>query len=577
MPEVRSITSPLLDSPPSDVRRYGNYYLVRKLAEGGMAEIFLAKQVGAEGFERNVVIKRMLPHLSSIPDFVNMFLDEARLAARLAHHNIVQINDLGLADGCYFICMEYLPGEDFSTLVRTSGTQGAYLPLPIVARVIADAARGLHFAHEFSDEAGQPVNIVHRDVSPSNIYVTYQGQVKMLDFGIARAESRVTRTTAGVVKGKYMYMSPEQGRGEIVDRRSDVFSLGVSLFEACTHVRPFAKDNDLAILNAVLKADFLPPRSYRADLSPELERIILKAMAASREDRFQTAGEMAFALEAFITQSPDSGSVAQLPALMRTLFGDNRYVAKTRIPTLASLAEAGVPVPGYIPPRETYAPSTPARQELVSSGVTKSVAVQLKDGKAISLGAPAEPAAPSAPAASLASRARWALIAAGLVLLVGLGVVAGRWKRESPSAEAPPVEPAPQVVAPVVPAPSLTPVPTLEPVIEKPAVEPNKPTRLPKRVQLQAQDVERVVGRSRASIMRCFELHKADLTKDQGVTQIRFTILGNGEVARPSVAGDLEGTKVARCLEGRVGSLHFPPHVDKELTLSLPLKYQVAR
>ncbi|MBS1149294.1 MAG: masK, partial [Myxococcaceae bacterium] len=154
------------------VRPFGKYFLVRKLAEGGMAEIFLAKQVGVEGFEKNVVIKRMLQHLSSVTDFVNMFLDEARLATRLAHPNIVQINDLGHTDGCYYICMEYLAGEDFSTLLRTSARRREYAPLNIALRVLSEAATGLHYAHEFTDAKGNPMNVVHRDVSPSNIFIT---------------------------------------------------------------------------------------------------------------------------------------------------------------------------------------------------------------------------------------------------------------------------------------------------------------------------------------------------------------------------------------------------------------------
>src|SRR5690349_3227989 len=161
------------------IERYGKYFLVRKIGEGGMAEIFLAKHVGAEGFERNVVIKRMLQHLSSVSDFIKMFLDEARLAARLAHQNIIQIHDLGLADGCYYIAMEYLAGEDLSTLLRTAERRREFGPLQVVMKVIAEAAHGLHFAHEFTDDQGKRIGLVHRDISPSNIYVTYQGQVKL--------------------------------------------------------------------------------------------------------------------------------------------------------------------------------------------------------------------------------------------------------------------------------------------------------------------------------------------------------------------------------------------------------------
>jgi len=217
-------------TPDTSVKRFGKYFLVRKLAEGGMAEIFLAKLVGAEGFERDVVIKRMRDALTHDTNFVNMFLDEARLAVRLVHPNVIQIHELGLEAGCYFICMEYLPGEDFSTVVRTAHQKRQYVPYHLVARVIADAANGLHFAHEFTDSSGRNLGIVHRDISPSNVYLTYQGQVKVLDFGIAKANSRVTNTAAGTVKGKYVYMAPEQARGEAVDRRADVFSLGVSLY-----------------------------------------------------------------------------------------------------------------------------------------------------------------------------------------------------------------------------------------------------------------------------------------------------------------------------------------------------------
>src|SRR5262245_45555032 len=326
-------------APSEPVRQFGKYFLVRKLAEGGMAEIFLAKLVGAEGFERDVVIKRMLKHLSAVNDFVNMFLDEAKLAARLVHPNVIQINELGVADGCYFICMEYLPGEDFSTVIRTAGRKREYVPLAVVARVMADAAHGLAYAHDFTDATGKAMGIVHRDISPSNIYVTYQGQVKVLDFGIAKAESRLTTTTAGVVKGKYMYMAPEQAKGVKVDRRADVFSLGVSLYEALTHYRPFSRENDLAILNAVLKCDFKPPRELRKDLPQELEAIILKAMAAKPEDRYQTAAAMAADLERFLGTTSGATNVG---TYMRTLFGEERVSFRSRIPSLADLAQSGV-------------------------------------------------------------------------------------------------------------------------------------------------------------------------------------------------------------------------------------------
>lgn len=305
-----------------------------------MAEIFLAKLLGADGFERNVVIKRMLPHLSNIPDFVEMFRDEARLAAKLAHPNIIQIQELGFTEGCYYICMEYLAGEDFSTTLRLAGRRRQYLPYPIVLRVLIDSARGLHYAHEFANESGQPLNVVHRDISPSNLYVTYQGQVKVLDFGIAKAESRLVNTRTGVVKGKYMYMAPEQARGQEVDRRADIFALGVSLFEALTHVRPFSRENDLAVLNALLHNEFKHPRELRPDLPEALEAIVLKAMAPFAGDRYPTAEAFAQDLEVFLGENYSGVGTQQLGPFLRSHFGDERYTERTRIPTLASLSAA---------------------------------------------------------------------------------------------------------------------------------------------------------------------------------------------------------------------------------------------
>jgi serine/threonine protein kinase len=325
-----------------EVKRFGKYYLVRKLAEGGMAEIFLAKFIGPEGFERDVVLKRMRDALTHDTNFVNMFLDEARLAARLVHPNIIQIHELGLEAGCYFICMEHLPGEDFSAVVRTAHQKRQYVPYHLVARVIADAANGLHFAHEFTDSAGRNLGIVHRDISPANIYLTYQGQVKVLDFGIAKANSKVANTAAGTVKGKYVYMAPEQARGEGVDRRADVFSLGVSLYEALTFTRPFDRDNDLAILKAILEGDFPSPRKLRRDVPEELEHIVLKAMSPDPDERFQSAAEMGVALEELIIGRTTGGAGGgQVGAYLRALFGDDRVMERSRIPSLAELLGPG--------------------------------------------------------------------------------------------------------------------------------------------------------------------------------------------------------------------------------------------
>ncbi|MCY1016053.1 protein kinase domain-containing protein [Pyxidicoccus sp. MSG2] len=450
------------EAAPPLLRPYGQYVLVRKLAEGGMAEIFLAKLLGADNFERNVVIKRMLPHLSNIPDFVEMFRDEARLAAKLSHPNIVQIQELGFTEGCYYICMEYLAGEDFSTTLRLAGRRRQYVPFPVVLRVLIDAAHGLHYAHEFCAESGQPLNIVHRDISPSNLYLTYQGQVKVLDFGIAKAESRLVNTRTGVVKGKYMYMAPEQAQGKEVDRRADVFALGVSLYEALTHVRPFSRENDLAVLNALLHGEFKRPRELRPDLPEELEAIILKAMAFKAEDRYPTAEAFAEALEAFLGENLSASGTSQLGAFLRGHFGEERFTERTRIPTLATLTAThgteGSPVQvpaGERPATEVYGPRSQGAAALtaMAQGRPSQPAVAAGVG-AVQAGT--QVPAQAASVGSAPGRPRWLMASigvAGALLLAGAAVVgyAGVQRvQTSPSI----VQPAEAAKVQAVPAPA---------------------------------------------------------------------------------------------------------------------------
>ncbi|WP_426749997.1 protein kinase domain-containing protein [Myxococcus sp. Y35] len=432
-------------APVPLLQPYGPYVLVRKLAEGGMAEIFLAKLLGADGFERNVVIKRMLPHLTNNPDFVEMFRDEARLAAKLAHPNIVQIQELGFAEGCYYICMEYLAGEDFSTTLRLAGRKRHYLPLPVVLRVLIDAARGLHFAHEFTNEAGQPLNVVHRDISPSNLYLTYQGQVKVLDFGIAKAESRLVNTRTGVVKGKYMYMAPEQARGKEVDRRADVFALGVSLYEALTHVRPFSRENDLAVLNALLQGELKPPRELRPDLPEELEAIILKAMAFKPEDRYPTAEAFANALETFLSEHLSGSGPVQLGVFLKGHFGEERFTERTRIPTLATLtatygagAEGGQAPGAGAEAQGTNLYGVLARDGDATSAQRPGMSVRPSSSGMVPahVSAPA-PRVPGTPEPATATAApRWRTLAVGLaggMLLTAMGIVGYRQWETTPA------------------------------------------------------------------------------------------------------------------------------------------------
>src|SRR5262245_18293462 len=211
---------------------FGNYRLVRRIARGGMAEVFLARHLGMEGFERRVAIKRILPHLSEAEEFKSMFLDEARLAAQLTHPNIVHIYDFGRVDEYYFIGMEFVDGVDLGRLIRHARNRP--VPFEFAARIFSDVCSGLHYAHNAVDGEGRPLGLVHRDVTPQNVLVTYDGVVKLVDFGIAKAAWQAGRTRPGVVKGKFAYMSPEQVEGRRLDGRSDVFSAGICLYELIT-------------------------------------------------------------------------------------------------------------------------------------------------------------------------------------------------------------------------------------------------------------------------------------------------------------------------------------------------------
>lgn len=270
----------------------GRYQIVGHLATGGMAEILLGKLLGPSGFERAVVIKRTLPHLAREQQFEQMFLDEARIVARIRHPNVVQVHELGREADELFLVMEYLDGETAWGLMRRLRSMGETLPWGLSAHIVAETCAGLHAAHELSSDDGDPENLVHRDVSPQNVMVLYDGQVKVLDFGIAKASDSNARTEAGQIKGKFSYMSPEQCRAEPLDRRSDVFSLGIVLFELTTGRRLFARDNELMTLKAICDEPMVRPSVVVPGYPSRLEEVVMRALSRLREDRYQSALEM---------------------------------------------------------------------------------------------------------------------------------------------------------------------------------------------------------------------------------------------------------------------------------------------
>ncbi len=281
--------------------QFGKYRLIQPLAQGGMAEIFLAKQQGPAGYEKTVVIKRILQHWSSNEEFVEMFLDEARLAAQLSHPSIVQIFDFGEVDGSYFLAMEYLRGEDLHSLINIARKSGVAIPSQVAATIVSAAADALHYAHTLTAEDGHPLNIVHRDISPSNIFLTYQGQVKVLDFGIARAEGKVVKTATGVVKGKLAYMSPEQAMGDRIDGRVDVWALGAVLHELLTLERLFWKKTEALSLNALLKEPIPLPGEKVAGVPRELDEVCRRALERDLERRYPDASQMYADLDDYLS------------------------------------------------------------------------------------------------------------------------------------------------------------------------------------------------------------------------------------------------------------------------------------
>ncbi|MDP1822050.1 MAG: serine/threonine-protein kinase [Archangium sp.] len=301
---------------------YGRYQLLKKLATGGMAQIYLARQLGPEGFEKLLVVKRILPHLAENEEFITMFLDEARIAARLNHPNVVQIFDLGAQDDSFFIAMEFIHGEDVRRVWKHADKIGTPIPLALICRIIIEACAGLDYAHKKLDGSGRPLNIVHRDISPQNILVSFEGGVKIVDFGIAKAADQATVTKSGVLKGKYSYMSPEQAAGQPIDCRTDIFALGVVLYELLTGTRLFKRATDIQTLNAVTECKLALPSEVNDRIPPDLDEIVMKALAKDRTQRYSEARQLGAALESWLLLHGIPASTAAVAEFMHEIYAD---------------------------------------------------------------------------------------------------------------------------------------------------------------------------------------------------------------------------------------------------------------
>ena len=278
--------------PESDVGSYfGKYFLLKKLAAGGMGEVFLAKQQGPAGFEKILIIKKVLAHLTENKEFVELFLSEARLAARMNHRNIVQVFELGEQDGAYFIAMEYVQGKALRDMIDAAIKRKEKIPAELCRSVVEQICDGSAYAHNLSDVSGRSLNIVHRDLNPQTVLVSYTGDVKVIDFGIAKSEMSTVKTEAGMIKGKFVYMSPEQSLAKKLDKRSDIFPIGITLYEMLTGINPFHKNNIVLTLEAVQRYDPPPPSEYDPAYAP-FDPIVAKALAKDRDRRYSDAAEM---------------------------------------------------------------------------------------------------------------------------------------------------------------------------------------------------------------------------------------------------------------------------------------------
>ena len=298
------------------------YRIVGRIAIGGMAEIYLSRMASNAGIEREVVLKRLLPELQNDHEFVQMFHDEARIASQLSHPNVVQIYELGELDGSLFIAMELLRGVNLRDLLARLHDDQARIPTELAVRVACGALEALDYAHHFTDAKGRPLNVVHRDVSPQNIIVTYEGTVKLVDFGVAKAEGKLHQTRAGLVKGKFAYMSPEQINGTPVDGRSDLFALAEVFYELLLHRHPFYAETDMDVLRAILDKDPPHPSAMEQAFSPQLGAILLRAMRKKPGDRYTDAAAMQDALEHYLLEAGTPATTIKLGRYVRELFDD---------------------------------------------------------------------------------------------------------------------------------------------------------------------------------------------------------------------------------------------------------------
>ena len=302
------------EDPAAPAGEFGQYVIEEQIATGGMAEVYKARMMGMEGFQKTVAIKRILSNLADNEEFVNMFIDEAKLAAQLNHNNIIHIYDLGMIESSHYIAMEFIEGRDLRSILQECRERGLKVPIGLALYIATLLASALDYAHKKRDFENRDLGLVHRDVSPQNVLISTEGDVKLCDFGIAKAASKASNTRAGALKGKLQYMSPEQAWGKDIDHRSDIFSLGLVLFEMLTSEQVFAGDSELSVLEQVRNPRITAPSNRNPEVDPEIDHAVLKALEPGREERYQSAKELQQDLEVIIREhgwSPDNAALGR--------------------------------------------------------------------------------------------------------------------------------------------------------------------------------------------------------------------------------------------------------------------------
>jgi TonB family protein len=419
LPDRIPISYPIIEAPvaaqpkeeeePTDGIRFGQYVLLDKIATGGMAEVWKARKRGEEGFQKIVAIKKILPHLSDNQEFIEMFIDEAKLAAQLNHNNIIHIYDLGKIGSSYYIAMELVDGFDLKTILKWAADRDQPLVVELALFITSKVAAALDYAHRKRDFDDKEMGLVHRDVSPQNVLISQEGDIKLCDFGIAKAASKASHTHAGALKGKLQYMSPEQAWGRNIDRRSDIFALAAVLFELLTARKLFTGDNEMSILEQVREARITPPSTFNEEVTPEIDAVVLKALAKEPADRYQTAAEMARELDSILYNFKPTPTSADLAIYMHRL--------STSLPVPAPMAEpepepepvVEAPAPQFAAP----APPPPAAFPVAAVAATAAAA-------AAAVPMPAWDA-PAAPIDAPRKRSAAAPIAVVLLLVAAVG------------------------------------------------------------------------------------------------------------------------------------------------------------